>query len=224
MAHTERLYYTRLLFEGIQRARHPHQFLTRVGRASTLTARHSTRSRAGSPAIAARWRESRCWTLSMRGTMLPTSFANTPAGEAVQGRIDWERRFDHMQQHTGQHILSAAFERTGGYKTVSFHLGTESATIDLDSDRVGAKQIEEAEKLANGVVFENRAVRISFRSAAEAQQLDLRKPTFREGDIRLVEVVGFDLSACGGTHVSGTGERGYHLHSQGGARQRPGAR
>jgi len=133
---------------------------------------------------------------------------NTPAEEAVQGSIDWERRFDHMQQHTGQHILSAAFERVGGYKTVSFHLGTESATIDLDSDRVGAKQIEEAEKLANGVVFENRAVRVSFRSAAEVQQLDLRKPTFREGDIRLVEVVGFDHSACGGTHVTGTGSVG----------------
>jgi len=133
---------------------------------------------------------------------------NTPAEEAVQGSIDWERRFDHMQQHTGQHILSAAFERVGGYKTVSFHLGTESATIDLDSDRVSAKQIEEAEKLANGVVFENRAVRVSFRSAAEVQQLDLRKPTFREGDIRLVEVVGFDHSACGGTHVTATGSVG----------------
>ena len=131
--------------------------------------------------------------------------AGNPASETVQGSIDWERRFDHMQQHTGQHILSAAFERAGGYKTVSFHLGAESSTIDLDSDRVGAKQIEEAEELANRVVFENRPVQISFRPAAEAQQLDLRKPTFREGDIRLVEVEGFDLSACGGTHVSGTG-------------------
>jgi alanyl-tRNA synthetase len=131
--------------------------------------------------------------------------AESPAAEVVEGRIDWERRFDHMQQHTGQHILSAAFERAGGYKTVSFHLGTESSTIDLDSDRVGAKQLEEAEELANRVVFENRPVQISFRAAAEAQQLDLRKPTFREGDIRLVEIAGFDLSACGGTHVSGTG-------------------
>ncbi len=131
--------------------------------------------------------------------------AGSPAGEAVQGIIDWERRFDHMQQHTGQHVLSAAFERAGGYKTVLFHLGTESATIDLDSDRVGTKQIEAAEELANRVVFENRPVQISFRSAAEAQALDLRKPTFREGDIRLVEVEGFDLSACGGTHVSRTG-------------------
>jgi alanyl-tRNA synthetase len=131
--------------------------------------------------------------------------AENPAVEAVQGNIDWERRFDQMQQHTGQHILSGAFERSGGYKTVSFHLGAETSTIDLDSERVGAKQIEEAEELANRVVFENRPVQISFRPAAEAQQLDLRKPTFREGDIRLVEVEGFDLSACGGTHVSGTG-------------------
>lgn len=131
--------------------------------------------------------------------------AGSPAGESVQGSIDWERRFDHMQQHTGQHILSAAFERAGGYKTVSFHLGTQSATIDLDSDRVGDHQIEAAEELTNHVVFENRLVQISFRPAAEAQQLDLRKPTFREGDIRLVEVEGFDLSACGGTHVGRTG-------------------
>ena len=131
--------------------------------------------------------------------------AETPAGESVQGNIDWPRRFDHMQQHTGQHILSAAFERTGGYKTVSFHLGTESSTIDLDSDRVGARQMEAAEELANSVVFKNHAVQISFRSAAEAQQLDLRKPTYREGDIRLVEVADFDLSACGGTHVNATG-------------------
>jgi alanyl-tRNA synthetase len=131
--------------------------------------------------------------------------AGSLGGEAVEGNIDWERRFDHMQQHTGQHVLSAAFEHVGSYKTVSFHLGTEISTIDLDSDRVGAKQIEEAEDLANSVIFQNRAVNISFRSASEAQQLDLRKPTFREGDIRLVEVEGFDLSACGGTHVSRTG-------------------
>src|ERR1019366_2124891 len=128
-----------------------------------------------------------------------------PDEEVVKGSVDWKRRFDHMQQHTGQHILSAAFEHSAGYKTASFHLGSESATIDLDSDRVGSQQIEEAEELANSVVFENRPVRISYRNAAEVQQLDLRKPTYREGDIRLVEVLGFDLSACGGTHVGSTG-------------------
>ncbi len=78
-----------------------------------------------------------------------------------------------------------------------------------------SRQMEAAEDLANSVVFENRPVQISFRSAAEAQQLELAKPTYREGDIRLVEVADFDLSACGGTHVSAAGGVGHHLHSQG---------
>jgi len=131
--------------------------------------------------------------------------AESPKEESVHGSIDWTRRFDHMQQHTGQHLLSAAFEHAGGYKTVSFHLGTDSSTIDLDSDRVGARQMEEAEEVANGVVFENQAIQIFFRPVTEAQKLELRKPTYRDGDIRLVEVAAFDLSACGGTHVSRTG-------------------
>ena len=85
-----------------------------------------------------------------------------PEAESVSGKIDWARRFDHMQQHTGQHILSAAFERIGDYKTVSFHLGEDSSSIDLDSDRLGVRQLQEAEDAANQVVFENRAVRILF--------------------------------------------------------------
>jgi len=134
-----------------------------------------------------------------------------PEAESVSGKIDWARRFDHMQQHTGQHILSAAFERIGSYKTVSFHLGEASSSIDLDSDRLGVRQLEEAEDVANQVVFENRAVRISFQPAGEASRLELRKPTSREGEVRLVEVEGFDLSACGGTHVDGTGAVGLIL-------------
>jgi alanyl-tRNA synthetase len=129
----------------------------------------------------------------------------SPEKEIVKGTIDWRRRFDHMQQHTGQHILSAAFVRTGGYKTVSFHMGAEASTIDLDSDRLGRRQIDEAEDLANQVVFENRPVRVFFQSPAEANQMELRKPTSREGDIRLIEVQDFDLSACGGTHVNQSG-------------------
>jgi alanyl-tRNA synthetase len=131
-----------------------------------------------------------------------------PEGEFVQGVIDWARRFDHMQQHTGQHVLSAAFERIGNYKTVSFRLGAEISSIDLDSDRLGARQLEEAEELSNQIIFEDRPVHIFFRPDQEASQLDLRKPTFREGDIRLVEVENFDLSACGGTHVARTGAIG----------------
>jgi len=134
-----------------------------------------------------------------------------PKEEIVPGRIAWDRRFDHMQQHTGQHVLSAAFEKVGDYKTVSFHLGAESSSIDLDSDRLGTRQVEEAEDAANQVLFEDRPVRISFQPAGEASRMDLRKPTSREGEVRLVEVEGFDLSACGGTHVSRTGAIGVVL-------------
>ena len=134
-----------------------------------------------------------------------------PEQDTVKGLVDWARRFDHMQQHTGQHVLSAAFERTGHYRTVSFHLGAEASSIDLDSDRLGERQLEEAEDLANSVIFEDRPVRISFRPAEEANRLGLRKPTARAGNVRLIEVDDFDLSACGGTHVSRTGAIGLVL-------------
>ena len=134
-----------------------------------------------------------------------------PEGVEIVGRVDWARRFDHMQQHTGQHLLSAAFEKVGKYKTISFHLGSDGSSIDLDSDRLGRRQIDEAEELANQVGFDNREVRIFFRPAAEAGQLDLRKASTREGELRLVEVADFDLSACGGTHVSRTGAVGLVL-------------
>jgi len=134
-----------------------------------------------------------------------------PETDRVKGMIDWTRRFDHMQQHTGQHILSAAFEKAGGYKTVSFHLGSESSTIDLDSDRLGRRQLDEAEDAANRIIFENREVRILFKSSEEANALGLRKATAREGEVRLIEVSEFDLSACGGTHVSRTGAVGMIL-------------
>ncbi len=143
-----------------------------------------------------------------KGAAIAHVLASRPEGTRLRGAIEWERRFDHMQQHTGQHLLSAAFEKTGEYKTVSFHMGEEISTIDLDSDRLGRQQIDKAEDLANQAVFEGREVSVYFRPAAEASQLDLRKPTAREGDVRLVEVQGFDLSACGGTHVNRTGEVG----------------
>jgi alanyl-tRNA synthetase len=134
-----------------------------------------------------------------------------PDTDEVTGKIAWEERFDHMQQHTGQHVLSAAFEKVGEYKTISFHMGTENSSIDLDSDRLGSKQLEQAESAANQVLFEDRPVRIFFQSADEASRMDLRKATSREGEIRVVEVEGFDLSACGGTHVSRTGAIGMIL-------------
>ena len=129
--------------------------------------------------------------------------------DEVTGEIDWQRRFDHMQQHTGQHILSQAFIRVAGAGTVSFHLGDSSATIDLDNDRLQAQQVEAAELLANRIVWENRPVRVRLVSLAEAQQLDLRKLPDVPGDVvRLIDIDQFDLNACGGTHVAHTGEVG----------------
>ena len=130
-----------------------------------------------------------------------------PDGDAVKGTIDWTRRFDHMQQHTGQHVLSAAFDRVLGARTESFHLGADYATIDLARD-LSAGDAARAESEANRVVWEDRPVSIRFASADEAAQLGLRKESKRGGTLRLVDVEGFDLSACGGTHVARTGAIG----------------
>jgi alanyl-tRNA synthetase len=129
------------------------------------------------------------------------------AGTVVHGSIDWDRRFDHMQQHTGQHVLSAAFEHTGSSRTISFHMGEELSSIDLDRE-VAWAGIDAAVDAANGVIWEDRPVSIRFVSDAEAETLPLRKPPARHGTLRLIEVAGFDLSACGGTHVSRTGAIG----------------
>jgi len=120
--------------------------------------------------------------------------------------VDWRRRFDHMQQHTGQHLLSAVFEELFHLKTVSFHLGAESATIDIEGGGVEARTILQAERRANQVVFENRPVVVEFQNAADAQ--GLRKPSDRDGTLRIVSIDGLDRSACGGTHVRATGEIG----------------
>ena len=122
----------------------------------------------------------------------------------VRGHIDWERRFDHMQQHTGQHLLSAAFEKELGAKTVSFHLGSATSTIDLDKE-LSPDQMAKAETAANTVVWEDREICVTFMTAHEAAKLPLRKEPTREGDIRIIEIKDYDLSACGGTHLSRTG-------------------
>jgi alanyl-tRNA synthetase len=139
----------------------------------------------------------------LAGSPTPTL---TP-GAAVHGAIDWPRRFDHMQQHTGQHVLSAAFAKLHNVRTVSFHLGAETATIDLARELTAA-QIEGAENEANRIVWEDRPVAIRFADAAEAASLPLRKESQRGGTLRLIDVEAFDLSACGGTHVSRTGAIG----------------
>ena len=119
----------------------------------------------------------------------------------MRGEIDWTRRFDHMQQHTGQHVLSAAFDRLFENRTTSFHMGAEVSTIDLMRE-VTPAEIERAVDEANRVVWEDREVSVRFVSADEAARLPLRKEPVREGTLRLVEISEFDLSACGGTHVS----------------------
>ncbi len=129
------------------------------------------------------------------------------AGVSVRGRIDAERRFDHMQQHTGQHILSAAFDRLFKARTVGFHLGASVSSLDLDTV-LPAESMAAAEVEANRVVWENRPVSIRFASEEEAATIQLRKEPVRSGPLRIIEVEGFDASACGGTHVARSAEVG----------------
>jgi len=128
-------------------------------------------------------------------------------GDRVRGEIDAERRRDHMQQHSGQHVLSAAFLRLYNMPTVSFHMGEEYCSIDLDTPALAKEQVESAEHLANEIVLENRTVDIRLVTREEAGKLGLRKlpPTERD-ELRLIDIRDFDLCACGGTHVSQTGQ------------------
>jgi alanyl-tRNA synthetase len=128
-------------------------------------------------------------------------------GDTLHGEIDWRRRFDHMQQHTGQHLLSAVIEHAFKARTVSFHLGSESSTIDLDRELTAA-QIARAELDANQVVWNDVPVTVRYASEEEARRLPLRKEPVRTGRLRLIDIEGVDLSACGGTHVDRTGALG----------------
>jgi|SRR5579859_5924000 len=130
-------------------------------------------------------------------------------GTRIHGQIDARRRRDHMQQHTGQHVLSAAFIRLFKIPTVSFHMGDDYCSIDLETPNLTKDQIESAERLANEIVLENRPVEIRFVTRDEAGKLGLRKipPTERD-ELRLIAIQDFDLTACGGTHVRQTGQIG----------------
>jgi alanyl-tRNA synthetase len=125
-------------------------------------------------------------------------------GRQVRGAVNWPRRFDHMQQHTGQHVLSAAFDRVFAVRTIGFHLGALSSTVDLARE-MAPTEIAAAEDEANRVVWEDRPITIRYATPEEAGRLPLRKEPARDGTLRLIEVEGFDLSACGGTHVNRTG-------------------
>jgi alanyl-tRNA synthetase len=128
--------------------------------------------------------------------------------EQVEGTVDWHRRFDHMQQHTGQHVLSAAFEHILDADTVGFHLGTDASTVDIDVARLEAAQAHEVEDLANRVVWEDRSVRVQVLEPDQVRALPLRRTPAVRGPVRIVEIVEFDLNPCGGTHVARTGEVG----------------
>jgi alanyl-tRNA synthetase len=130
-------------------------------------------------------------------------------GTKIHGQIDPARRRDHMQQHTGQHVLSAAFVRLYGMPTVSFHMGNDYCSIDLDTPTLAKDQVEQAERLANEIILENRPVQIRFVTRDEAGKLGLRKiPPAERDELRLIDIHEFDLNACGGTHVNQTGQIG----------------
>jgi alanyl-tRNA synthetase len=130
-------------------------------------------------------------------------------GTKIHGQIDPARRRDHMQQHTGQHVLSAAFVRLYGMPTVSFHMGNDYCSIDLDTPTLAKDHVEQAERLANDIILENRPVQIRFVTRDEAGKLGLRKiPPAERDELRLIDIHEFDLNACGGTHVNQTGQIG----------------
>jgi alanyl-tRNA synthetase len=126
----------------------------------------------------------------------------------VHGRVDWPRRLDHMQQHTGQHILSQAFVTLFNAPTRSFRVLDTSCEVDIELHNPTSQIIERAVELANNVIWEDRAIVIRNVTSEEAAELPLRKESAREGELRLIEIEGFDLTPCGGTHAYRTGEVG----------------
>ena len=129
-------------------------------------------------------------------------------GETVHGKVDWLRRLDHMQQHTGQHILSAAFVRLFAAPTRSFRVLEHECEIDVALDNPTDERVEQAVDLANQIIWESRPIKISQVTSEEAASLPLRKEPAREGELRVIEIADFDLTPCGGTHARSTGEVG----------------
>ncbi len=124
----------------------------------------------------------------------------------VTGKLDWDRRFDHMQQHCGQHILSATFVELFDFATVSFHLGSELVTIDLNTDQVTEEQLAFVEKRANEIILENRPIETKWVTKDELSHYPLRKDVSVDEDIRLVIIPDYDYNGCGGTHPTSTGQ------------------
>jgi alanyl-tRNA synthetase len=204
---TERLYYTdpaRRRFDAIVTGALTHEERPAV----TLDRTAFYPTSGGQPFDTGRIGDARVIdTFELDDDIVHVLSAPLAAGLRVEAEIDWARRTDHMQQHTGQHVLSAAVDRLFGNRTMSFHMGAETATIDLERE-MSSTEVERAVDEANRVVWEDRPVSIRFASAVEAAALPLRKESVRDGTLRLIEVEGFDLSACGGTHVARTGAIG----------------
>jgi alanyl-tRNA synthetase len=140
------------------------------------------------------------------GERIAHVLAQPLSGQRAEGQVNWPRRFDNMQQHTGQHLLSAVLADLLGHTTVSVHLGEESSTLDLDAPILTPEQVTRVEARANELITEDRKVDVSFEEASSA--IGLRKPSSRSGTIRVITIQGLDRSACGGTHVRATGEIG----------------
>jgi alanyl-tRNA synthetase len=134
-----------------------------------------------------------------------------PGSPDVLGCISWPRRFDHMQQHTGQHLLSAMFQERFGLPTVSFHLGAEICTIDLRGPQPTEEILEGVQRAANQVIFENRPITVRYGTSEQLAKLGVRKEVPREGILRAIEIESADLQPCGGTHVKSTGQIGLIL-------------
>jgi alanyl-tRNA synthetase len=130
---------------------------------------------------------------------------------SVRGCVDWTRRFDHMQQHSSQHLLSAIFQERFGLQTVSFHLGSEMSTIDLRGKEPSEDILEGAERAANQVIFEDRPINVRYGTAEQLAEIGVRKAVDRQGILRAIEIEGADLQPCGGTHVRRTAQIGMAL-------------
>ena len=141
------------------------------------------------------------------GTVVHTLAQSLPAGAVhVTASIDWARRFDHMQQHSGQHILSQSFLQIAGAATAGFHLSAQRVTIDLQHAAFSAEQLAQVEQLANSIVQSNLPVRVSFPGPAELAALQLRKVPEVDAPLRIVAIGDFDITACAGTHVAHSAE------------------
>jgi len=128
--------------------------------------------------------------------------------EEIKGQIDWPTRFDYMQQHSGQHLLSQSFYELLEGETLSFHLGDESSTVEIDIREIQEEELENVEKRANEIVFQDREIKIYSVPEEKIKEIPLRKPPQKKGLVRVVEIADFDYSACGGTHCRRTGEIG----------------